>query len=44
MGVLGHDGRDISFASKMNLDIVPVIAPDKDEVPDVEDTAVRGTQ
>ncbi|QLG63796.1 leucine--tRNA ligase [Halorarum salinum] len=31
MGVPGHDDRDHAFASKMGVDIVPVVAPEPDE-------------
>jgi leucyl-tRNA synthetase len=43
MGVPAHDERDHAFASKMGIDIVPVIAPEPDgespEPPDVSDAA-----
>jgi leucyl-tRNA synthetase len=36
MGVPGHDERDHAFATAHGIDIVPVVTPDPDEVPDVE--------
>ena len=39
MGVPGHDDRDHAFAEKMGLDIVPVVTPGGDEIPDVESAA-----
>ncbi|NHN46007.1 leucine--tRNA ligase [Halostella sp. JP-L12] len=44
MGVPGHDDRDHAFASKMGVDIVPVIAPEPadgedPEAPDVSEGA-----
>ena len=44
MGVPGHDDRDHAFASKMGVDIDPVIAPEPDdgeepEAPDVSEAA-----
>ncbi|MGM0604087.1 MAG: leucine--tRNA ligase [Halobacteriota archaeon] len=35
MGVPGHDTRDHAFATKLGIDIVPVVAPNEDTVPDV---------
>ncbi|MFB6117391.1 leucine--tRNA ligase [Halosegnis sp.] len=39
MGVPGHDERDHAFASKLDIDIEPVVAPDTDDVPDVDEAA-----
>ena len=39
MGVPGHDERDHEFATKLGIDILPVIAPSEDEVPDVSESA-----
>ena len=39
MGVPGHDERDHAFASKLGIDIDPVIAPGADDVPDVSEHA-----
>ncbi|WP_135536686.1 leucine--tRNA ligase [Halostella pelagica] len=44
MGVPGHDDRDHEFASKMGVDIAPVVAPDTGEddgpeAPDVSESA-----
>ncbi|MFC5971277.1 leucine--tRNA ligase [Halomarina salina] len=39
MGVPGHDTRDHAFASEYGIDIVPVVAPSTDEVPDVSEAA-----
>jgi len=39
MGVPGHDGRDHAFASDNGVDIVPVVAPSPEEVPDVSEAA-----
>ncbi|CAI48317.1 leucine--tRNA ligase [Natronomonas pharaonis DSM 2160] len=39
MGVPAHDDRDHVFAEKMGVDIVPVVAPSEDEIPDVDDSA-----
>jgi leucyl-tRNA synthetase len=39
MGVPGHDERDHLFASKLGIDIDPVIAPSEDDVPDVSEAA-----
>jgi leucyl-tRNA synthetase len=39
MGVPGHDTRDHVFATKMGVDIEPVIAASEDEVPDVSEEA-----
>ncbi len=39
MGVPGHDSRDHAFASSMDVDIVPVVAPSEDDVPDVSEAA-----
>ncbi|MCL9815743.1 leucine--tRNA ligase [Natronocalculus amylovorans] len=39
MGVPGHDTRDHAFASKMGVEIIPVIAPSEDAVPDVSEGA-----
>ncbi|WP_255198310.1 leucine--tRNA ligase [Halorarius litoreus] len=39
MGVPGHDDRDHAFATKMGVDIEPVIAPSEDDVPDVSEAA-----
>jgi leucyl-tRNA synthetase len=39
MGVPGHDERDHAFATTLGIDIKPVIAPSKDDVPDVREGA-----
>ncbi|WP_435196927.1 leucine--tRNA ligase [Natronomonas sp. EA1] len=39
MGVPGHDERDHAFATKLGIDIVPVVAPSEDDVPDVSEGA-----
>ncbi|WP_266081785.1 leucine--tRNA ligase [Haladaptatus caseinilyticus] len=41
MGVPGHDDRDHVFASKMGVNITPVVAPESDEpeAPDVSESA-----
>ena len=39
MGVPGHDTRDHAFAESVGVDVVPVVAPAEDEVPDVGDEA-----
>ncbi|WP_435157044.1 leucine--tRNA ligase [Haladaptatus sp. DFWS20] len=43
MGVPGHDDRDHAFASKMGVDITPVVAPepesDEPDAPDVSESA-----
>jgi leucyl-tRNA synthetase len=39
MGVPGHDERDHAFATENGLPIVPVIAPETDDVPDVSECA-----
>ncbi|MFD1513100.1 leucine--tRNA ligase [Halomarina rubra] len=39
MGVPGHDDRDHAFASDQGVDIVPVVAPSPEEVPDVSEAA-----
>ncbi|MFH5800362.1 leucine--tRNA ligase [Haladaptatus sp. CMAA 1911] len=39
MGVPGHDSRDHAFATSMDVDIVPVVAPSEDDVPDVSEAA-----
>ncbi|MCO8252326.1 leucine--tRNA ligase [Haladaptatus sp. AB618] len=39
MGVPGHDSRDHAFATSMDVDITPVVAPSEDDVPDVSEAA-----
>ncbi|WP_254536723.1 leucine--tRNA ligase [Halomarina litorea] len=43
MGVPGHDDRDHAFATKMGIDVVPVVAPEGEdgtpEMPDVSEGA-----
>ncbi|WP_299234429.1 leucine--tRNA ligase [Natronomonas sp.] len=39
MGVPAHDHRDHAFATKMGVDIEPVIAPEEGDVPDVSEGA-----
>ncbi|MFC4553005.1 MULTISPECIES: leucine--tRNA ligase [Halorussus] len=39
MGVPGHDDRDHAFAESVGADIVPVVAPSTDDVPDVSEDA-----
>ena len=39
MGVPGHDDRDHAFATRMGIEIRPVIAPDETEPPDVSEAA-----
>ncbi|MFC7176470.1 leucine--tRNA ligase [Halosegnis marinus] len=39
MGVPGHDERDHAFAEKLGIDIVPVVAPSAEDVPDVSESA-----
>ena len=39
MGVPGHDDRDHAFATRMGVEIRPVVAPSEDAAPDVSEAA-----
>jgi leucyl-tRNA synthetase len=39
MGVPGHDERDHAFATRLGIDIEPVVAPTAEDVPDVDEAA-----